>query len=211
MRGFHVQAVLRIERRQVIEENFVAGHFGVFEVDGFDLDEGEIALAVLGRTHLAGDGVAGAQIELANLRRRDVDIVRARQIVVFRGAQKAEAVRQAFQDAFAEDEAVLLGLRAQDLKNQLLLAHAAGAGDRQFLGDFRQVGDVFLFQFSKANTHSPHTSCKSSAARLQTAPKQLRFSGFFNCFPRISDGWILKRCVVRRRTDRSARRKAWDR
>ena len=151
--GFHLQAALRIERRQIVEEDLVARDFGVFEIDGLDFDQREVALAVLGRAHLAGDGVAGAQIELANLRGRDVDIVRARQIVVLGRAQEAEAVRQAFQHAFAEDQPVLFGLRAQDLENQFLLAHAAGAGDGQILGDFRQVGDVFFFQFCKANTH----------------------------------------------------------
>ncbi len=142
-----------IERRQVVEEDLVARDFGILEIDRFDFDQREVALAVLRRAHLAGDGVAGAQIEFADLRRRDVDIVRARQIVVLRRAQEAEAVGQAFQHAFGEDQAVLLGLRAEDLEDQLLLAHAATAGDGQFLGDFRQVGDVLLFQFCKTNAH----------------------------------------------------------
>jgi len=42
---------------------------GVFKVDGFDFDQREVAFAVLRRTHLPGDGVAGAQVELADLRR----------------------------------------------------------------------------------------------------------------------------------------------
>ena len=115
----------RIERRQVVEENFVARDFRVLEVDRFDFDQREVALAVFRRADLAGDGVAGAQIELADLRRRDVDVVRARQVVVFRRAQEAEAVGQAFQHAFGEDQAVLFGLGAEDLEDQLLLAHAA--------------------------------------------------------------------------------------
>ena len=126
---------------------------GIFEVDRFDFDQREIALAVFRRANLAGDGVAGAQIELADLRRRDVDIVRAGQIVVFRRAEESEAVGQAFQHAFGEDEAVLFGLRAEDLEDQLLLAHAGGAGNIQFLGDLRQVGNVLVFQFCKANAH----------------------------------------------------------
>ncbi len=144
---------LRIERRQVVEENFVARDFGVFEIDGFHFNQREVALAILGRAHLAGDGVAGAQIELADLRWRDVDIVRAGQIVIFRRAQEAEAVGQAFEHAFGEDQPVLFGLGAQDLENQFLFAHAAGAGDLQILGDFRQVGDVFFLQFCKTNAH----------------------------------------------------------
>ncbi len=152
-RGLHLQTARGIERRQVVEEDFVARDFGILEVDGFDFDEREVALAVLRRTHLPGDGVARAQIELSNLRRRDVDVVRARQIVVLRRAEESETVRQAFQHAFGEDESVLFGLRAEDLENQFLFAHAARAGDGQIFGDLGQVGDVFLFQFCKANAH----------------------------------------------------------
>ncbi len=141
----------RIERRQVVEEYLIAGNFGIFEVDGFDLDQREVAFAVLGRANLAGDGVAGAQVEFADLRRRDVDIVRAGQVVVFRSAQEAEAVGQAFEHAFGEDQAALFGLRAEDLEDQLLLAHAGGAGNVQFLGDLGQVSDVLIFQFCKTN------------------------------------------------------------
>ena len=75
------------------------------------------------------------------------------QIVVFRRAEESEAVGQAFEHAFGEDQAVLFGLRAQDLEDQLLLAHAGGAGHVQLLGDLRQVGDVLVFQFCKANAH----------------------------------------------------------
>ena len=55
---------LRIERRQVVEEDLVARDVGVLEVDRLDLDQGEVALAFLRRPHLARHGVAGAQVEL---------------------------------------------------------------------------------------------------------------------------------------------------
>jgi hypothetical protein len=44
-------------------------------------------------------------------------------------------------------------LGAQDLEYQLLLAHAASAGNVQFLGDLGQISDIAVFQFSKANAH----------------------------------------------------------
>jgi len=146
-----LEATLRIEGREIVEENLVAGDFGIFEVDGFDLDQSEVALAIFRRTNLAGDGVAGTQIELANLRGRDIDIVGAREIVVLRGAEKAEAVGEALEDAFREDEAGLFRLRAQDLEDQFLLAHAAGARDVEFLGDLSEVSDVLFFQLSEAD------------------------------------------------------------
>ena len=133
-----------IERRQVVEEDFVARDFGIFKVDGFDFDQREVTLAILGRTHLAGDGVAGAEIELADLRRRNVNVVRAGEVVVFRRAEKSESVGETFEDAFGEDQTIFLRLGAEDLEDQLLFAHAAGAGDIQFLGDLGEVGDIFF-------------------------------------------------------------------
>src|SRR4030095_14064942 len=90
--GFHLETALRIERRQVIEENLVARDLGVFKVDGFDFDESEVAFAVFGGTDLAGDGIAGTQVELADLRRRDVDVVRTGKVVVLGRTEEAETV-----------------------------------------------------------------------------------------------------------------------
>ena len=84
------------------------------EVDLINLEHGEIALAVLGWPNLAGEAVAGAQVEAANLAGRDVNVVRARQIGTVRGAQEAEAVLQDFQGARAEDVLPRLGLLAHD-------------------------------------------------------------------------------------------------
>src|SRR5262245_30155440 len=84
------------------------------------------------------------QIELANLRRRDVDVIRARQVVVVGRAQEAEAVGERFEHSLREDVAALLGTHAEDLEDQLLLAHAGGAGDFELLGDLGQRGDAHL-------------------------------------------------------------------
>src|SRR5439155_18862210 len=122
---FHPQTPLGIERREVTEENFVARDFRALKIDGFVFDQREIALAVFWRAHLSGDGVAGAKVELANLRRRNIDIVRPGKIVVFRSAQESEPIGKAFEDTFGENQSVLFGLRAEDLEDQLLLPHAA--------------------------------------------------------------------------------------
>src|SRR5208283_169461 len=58
-----------------------------------------------------------------------------------------------FEHAFGEDQSILLRLRAQDLENQLLLAHAARAGDVEFLGDLRQVGNIAFLEFSQTDAH----------------------------------------------------------
>ena len=129
----------RVERRQVVEEGLVARLLGRLEVDRLDLEQGEVALGVLGRPHLAGDGVAGAQVEAPDLGRRDVDVVGARQVVVVGRAQEAEAVGQHLEHALGEDEPVPLRLPLQDLEDQLLLAEAAARPGRP--GPWRRCSD----------------------------------------------------------------------
>ena len=140
---FEPQALVRIERRQVVEKNFFARSLRVFVVDRFDLEQGEIALAFFGRANMTRDDVAGAQVKAANLARRNVNVVGPGKIVVVGRAQKTESVRQGFQNALAVDMAVLLGLRLQDRKDQLLLAHVGGALDVEIFADQRQIADLF--------------------------------------------------------------------
>ncbi len=144
--GFQLEPLVGIERRQVVEEDLVARFLGRLEVDGVDFDQREVALAFLGRADLAGDGVAGAQVEAADLRGRNVNVVGAGQVVVLGRAQEAEAVGQAFEHAFGEDQAALFGLRLQDLEDQLLLAQAGGAWHAHVLGDLVQVLDAHVLE-----------------------------------------------------------------
>ena len=65
---FERDPFLRVERREIFEEQLVARLFRRFEIDGFDLDQREVALALLRRPNLSGDGVAGLQVELPDLR-----------------------------------------------------------------------------------------------------------------------------------------------
>ena len=146
---FELQPLVGIERRQVVEEDLVARFLGRLEVDRVDLDQREIALAFLGRADLAGDGVAGAQVEAADLRGRDVDVVGAGQIVVLGRAQEAEAVGQAFEHAFGEDQAALFGLGLQDLEDQLLLAQSGGARHAHVLGDLVELLDAHVLQLDQ--------------------------------------------------------------
>ena len=147
-RRLELQPLLRIQRREVFEEQLVARLLRLLEVDGLDLDQREVALALLRRTNLPRHRVAGLQVELANLRRRDVNVVGTGQVVVVGRAQEPEPVGQHFEHAFREDEAALLGLRLQDLENQLLLAHARGAGHVQFFGDLSELLDAHVLQFA---------------------------------------------------------------
>src|ERR1700674_32075 len=66
-RSFKLEAFLRIKRRQVVEKNLVASLVWRLKVDGFDLHQREVFFALVRRTHLAADGVAGLEVKLADL------------------------------------------------------------------------------------------------------------------------------------------------
>ena len=87
------------------------------------------------RTYLAADGVAGFQVELSDLRRRDINVVRPRQVVVIGRAQESVAVRENLQNTFSEDVSFFFTLRLQDLEDEVLLAESAGARQFQRSGD----------------------------------------------------------------------------
>src|SRR3989337_2310985 len=57
----HLELILRIQRRQVVEDDLVLADLGVLGVDLLDLEEREVPLLALGGPDLAADGVAGAQ------------------------------------------------------------------------------------------------------------------------------------------------------
>ncbi|MNI67026.1 hypothetical protein D3C73_1226280 [compost metagenome] len=121
--------------------------FGRHAVDLVHLDQRKVAFAILRRAHFTFDGIAGVQVETADLRGRDVDVVRAGQIRGLGRAQETEAVRQDFQDAVAKDLLALLGAPFHDGEHQLLLAQAVGVLDFQASGHFEQLRDMQRLQF----------------------------------------------------------------
>ncbi len=138
--ALEVELVLGVERRQVVEQDLVLGRFGALEVDRLDAQQGEVAFALLGRPHLARDGVAGVEIEALDLGGRDIDVVRPRQVVVGRRAQEAVALGQDLEHALGEDQTILLGLGLEDLEDEFLLPETAGALDLERLADVQQLG-----------------------------------------------------------------------
>ena len=152
-RGLHLDALLRIERREVVKEDFVARLFRRLEVDGLDLDEGEILLAFVGRADVAADGVAGFEIELAYLGRRHVDVVRSGQVVVVGRAEEAVAVGENLKDSLGEDVAFFFALRLEDLEDKILLAKAAGPWNFKGTRDAAQFSDVLFFQFCDGHVY----------------------------------------------------------
>ena len=127
--GLQVDLLFRVQRRQVDEGGFVLGRFRWLVVDRIDLEQGEVPFVVLGGTHLALDGVPGAQVQPADLRRRHVDVVRTGQVVVVRRPEKTESILQDLENTAAPQFAVLVCLFLEDGKNEFLLGHIAVALD----------------------------------------------------------------------------------
>jgi len=139
--AFELELLVGVQRREVVEEDLVARLLGPLEVDGVDLQEGEVFLPFLRRPHFAGDGVAGPEVEAADLRGGDVDVVGPREVVVIDGPQEPEPVGEGLEHPFAVDGPVLFGLGLQDGEDEVLPAHAACAGHVEFLGQDRQFID----------------------------------------------------------------------
>ena len=77
------------------------------------------------------------------------------QIVRFRRAQEAEAVRQHFDDAFADDVDFLGRELLEDREHLLLLAHGRGVLDRVLFGKGKQFGGGFGLEVLEF--HFPHS------------------------------------------------------
>src|SRR5207302_2756273 len=76
-----IDLLVRVERRQIVEIDAVTQLVGLVEIDLVDLEQREIALAILGRPDLALDRVSGAQAEAPDLARAHIDVVRTGQVV----------------------------------------------------------------------------------------------------------------------------------
>ena len=153
---FEIDFAFGIKRGEVVEQDFLAGHFRVFIVDGLDLEQGEVALRFLGLPYLSGNRIARSQVEPADLRRRHIDIVRPGQVVVARRSQKPESVRQDLQRTHAVNRPVFLDLGLQQGKNQFLLAHTGCPFDFELLRHLGQLTDFHFLQFT--DIHKNHSA-----------------------------------------------------
>ena len=93
------QPPVGVNRRQRIKRPAHARNFGVFPVDGFDVHQRVVSVAHPLRPCLADDFIAAVQVEPANLRDGNIDVVRAGRSVL--RAQKAVAAGLHFQQAVA--------------------------------------------------------------------------------------------------------------
>ncbi len=103
------QALIGIKRGQIVEIDAVTDIVRRLEIDGVDLQQREIALAILGRADLAFHRVAGTQAEAAHLAGGDIDIVRTRQVIRFRRSQETKSILQDLKNAVAIDRRIVVG------------------------------------------------------------------------------------------------------
>ena len=127
----------------------MADLFRVVEIDRVDLEQREIALAFLRAADRSLDRIAGLQRKAPDLRGRDVDVVRTRQIIGVGRAEEAETVLQHFDDAVADDLDVLAGQLLEDREHQFLLAHDAGVLDLERFGVSDQLRRLLVLEFGK--------------------------------------------------------------
>ena len=130
--GLERDPLLRVERRQVLEEHLLARAFRRLEVDRLDLDQREVALAVLRRPDLARRRCrrcAGRTCGSATARRR---CRRGRAGSCSRARAGSRSRRAASRARLRRRCRPLFSARAlQDLEDQLLLAHAGRARARR--------------------------------------------------------------------------------
>ena len=145
-RGLHADPLVGMQRRQFVEGDLVGQQVRVLVVDRLDPQQGEVALVLLGRADLPGNGRARLQAEAADLAGRDVNVVRAGEVVVVGAAEEAEAVGQDFQRPLAVHQAVELDPLLEDPEDQVLLLDAGVVGEVFLAGLLDQLGHRHLLQ-----------------------------------------------------------------
>src|SRR6185312_610363 len=129
----------------------VLGVLGRVEVDVVHLEQREIALAFLGRTDLAGHGIAGAQVEATYLAGGDVDVVRAGQVGALGGAQEAEAVLQDLEDPVPGDLLAVACVRLEDGEDHVRLARTCHALEPHGVSQLDDLLGRLAFEFGQVH------------------------------------------------------------
>ena len=97
------QAAVGIARPQVVEADARLGCLRLAAVHRLHLQQREVALPLLRRADLARHRVTRAQVESLDLRRRDVDVVGAVEVVPVLAAQESVSLGQDLEHAFADE------------------------------------------------------------------------------------------------------------
>jgi hypothetical protein len=147
--GLEEEALVGVERGEILEVDLLGEEGGFFKVDGLHAEEGEVFFVFLGWTDLAGDDAAGLEAKAANLGGADVDVVGAGEVVVLRRAKEAEAVGEDFEDALADHEAVVLNAFFEDLEDEVLFFETDVIFDAFFFADLVEFLDAHALKIDE--------------------------------------------------------------
>ena len=142
--NFELQALVGIERGQVVEMDLVPGLLRVLEVDRVAFEQREIPFSLLGASDDALDRIAGSEPEPPDLRRGHVNVVWAWKIVGVGRSQEGESVLQNLDHALANNLNLDTGELLEDREHQLLLAHDRRIFDVVLLRKRQELGWRFL-------------------------------------------------------------------
>jgi hypothetical protein len=132
----------------------------------------KIAFALFRATDHALDRVAGAQAELSDLRRRDVNVVGTGEIIRVGRPQEAEAVLQHFDDADADDFDVATRELFQNCEEELLLAQERGVLDFMLFGKSEELGSGLGLQVRKFNFPHSGGTLGITGAQMETSRRE---------------------------------------
>ena len=164
---------MRVERRQVVEEDLLARAFRRLEVDRLDLEQREVALALLRRADLAATRCrrcAGRSGGSATARRR----CRPGPAGSCSRARAGSRSRPAASRARPRRRSGRSSRRAPSgLEDQLLLAHAGRARHVQILGDLGELLHAHLLELASSIRSIFSGATVAPAGRAAPLPLQL--------------------------------------
>src|SRR5690606_19337148 len=125
----------------------VLGLLGVVTVDRLDLEQRQIALALLRRPDLTEDRVPGPEVETLDLRRADVDVIRPVEVVPVLGPEEAVSLGQDLEHALAAQDHVAVEQFLLDPEDEILFTKAGIVRDIALLRHLVQLCNRLALQF----------------------------------------------------------------
>ena len=140
--GLEVDQLVGVDRGEVVEDGSPSRRISVDAVDAVDAEHAPVLLGLAGRADGAGDAVADAETEAADLAGADVDVLGARQQAVT--AHEAEAFVDDVEDAGRIRVAGILGLALEDPVDEVVLALAGAGIELELATDLAELVDAHL-------------------------------------------------------------------
>ena len=224
--ALEVDQLVRVDRRQVVEDRPAASRLDVDAVDRVDPEEAPVLLLLARGADGARDAVADAQAEAADLAGADVDVLGARQQAV--PAHEAVALVDDVEDAGRVVEAGALRLALEDRVDEVVLALVRPRVELEVAPDLAQLGDAHLAEVGDVEVvalagglellllvvfgHGGAAAAAhlaAAAARAAVAHGALIRSGHRVGVHLLGNGIRGARCRARPRQDVSARGPGW--